>query len=283
MKSSRGKLIVVAISLFALAASAYAQSPREQLQQLTIQLQQSPNDNALRERIIKLALTVKPPPALPPEAERRMVRGGAAFNGATSIADYQAAATEFEQATLAAPWSGDAYYNLGVAQDKAEDYDAALRSLKLAALASPGSKDAEKLSYAVEFRKEKAAAARAAADTPQEREAALLRKVQGARFVTHENAPFGSSSEIFEIRDRTLVITYRLHSWVGPIVKYGHSRPGEYVIARVSYRDGAFTRTDSDFTYVYRIRPDGQALIAEGAFVTRDPGRRGSGATIPRE
>jgi len=150
------KTTLAVLAFLALAANAHAQSPREQLKQMVGQLQKSPSDSALREKIIRLALTLKPSPALPDEAERRMVRGGAAFNGATSAADYQAAAKEFEQATLAAPWYGEAYYNLGVAQDKAEDYDAALRSLKLAALASPGSKDAEKLSYAVEFRKEKA-------------------------------------------------------------------------------------------------------------------------------
>lgn len=186
------KAIVFIVTFLALAASAYAQSPREQLQQLTFQLQQSPNDDALRERIIKLALTVKPPPALPTEAERRMVRGGAAFNGAASVADYQAAAKEFEQATLAAPWYGDAYYNLGVAQDKAEDYDAALRSLKLAALASPDSKVAEKLSYAVEFRKEKAAKANspeARAAKEKEAEQRFIASLEGARYVCPEWKP----------------------------------------------------------------------------------------------
>lgn len=42
-----------------LANIAHAESPREQLQQMAMQLQQSPNDNALRERIIKLAPTLK--------------------------------------------------------------------------------------------------------------------------------------------------------------------------------------------------------------------------------
>lgn len=108
------------------------------------------NDTALRERIIKLAPTLKPAPVLPDEAERWMVRGSAAFKGATSAAGYLDAAKEFEQATLAAPWYGDAYFNLGVAQDKAEDYAAALSSLKLAQLASPGSKEIKLLIYEVE-------------------------------------------------------------------------------------------------------------------------------------
>lgn len=176
------KLIIFGITSLALTANAYAQSPREQLNQMVQQLQRTPSDNALRQTIIKLARTMRPVPALPPEAERRMARGSAAFTGATSVADYQVAAKEFELATLAAPWYGDAYYNLGVAQDKAEDYDAALRSLKFAALASPGNKDAEKLSYAVEFRKEKAASPEARAANQKQRDEELVRSLDGVRF-----------------------------------------------------------------------------------------------------
>ena len=165
-----------------LATSAFSQSPREQLQQLAAQLQKTPDDNALREKIIKLARATKPSPALPPEAERRMTRGGAAFAGATSAADYRIAAKEFEQATLAAPWYGDAYYNMAVAQDKAEDYGAALRSLEFAALASPGNKDVEKLSYAVEFRKEKAASPEARAAKQKLKDETLMKSLEGAVF-----------------------------------------------------------------------------------------------------
>jgi tetratricopeptide (TPR) repeat protein len=180
--TSISKTLIVVLMFLAAGASAYAQSPREQLQQMVGQLQKTPNDNALREKIIKLALTVEPSPALPSEAERRMTRGEVAFKGATSVADYRVAAKEFEQATLAAPWYGDAYFNLGVAQDKAEDYDAALRSLKLATLASPGGKDAEKLSYAVEFRKEKANSPEARAAKQKARDEDLLKSLEGAVF-----------------------------------------------------------------------------------------------------
>lgn len=134
---------------------AYAETPREQLKQMVEQLQKNPADNALRERIIKLAQEIKPAPAVPEEAERRMMRGTAALEGVKSVADYQNAAKEFEQATLAAPWYGDAYFNLGVAQDKAENYEAALRSLKLALLASPNDKEIKALIFKVEYRKER--------------------------------------------------------------------------------------------------------------------------------
>src|SRR5688500_367571 len=129
MKST-SKLIIFFITCFALTASAYAQTPREELKQMFEQLQKTPKDNALREKIVKLAVEIKPAPAIPEEAERRMARGGAAFKSATPASDYQDAVKEFEQATLAAPWYGDAYFNLGVAQDKAGNYEAALRDRK---------------------------------------------------------------------------------------------------------------------------------------------------------
>jgi tetratricopeptide (TPR) repeat protein len=261
------QMIFLALAIATSMVSAHAQSPREQLNQMVQQLQKTPNDDGLREKIIKLARTLKPSLALSPEAERRMVRGGAAFSGATSVADYRAAAKEFEQATLAAPWYGEAYFNLGLAQDKAEDYDAALRSLKLAALASPGSKDAEKLSYAVEFRKEKAAA-----DTPQAREAALLQKVEGARFVYDGNrTPPGSGhlsyDDILEIKGGVLYWSIRIYSLGSGNTRHlsfhNHDQPGLYLAEKSSYRAGAFTVNSYGITCTYRIRPDSQALLRQ--------------------
>ncbi len=142
--------------LAVLATNVYAESSSEQLGQLVVQLQKTPNDDALREKIIKLAQAIKPPPVVPEEAERRMARGAAAFKGAKSSSGYHDAILEFELATLAAPWYGDAYFNLGVAQDKAGNYEAALRGLRLAKLATPGSKEINDLIYEVEYRNEKA-------------------------------------------------------------------------------------------------------------------------------
>lgn len=47
--------LILIFGLLLLTSTAYAQSPRDQLQQMVEQLQQSPNDNGLREKIIKLA------------------------------------------------------------------------------------------------------------------------------------------------------------------------------------------------------------------------------------
>jgi tetratricopeptide (TPR) repeat protein len=165
------KLIVFIFTFLTLAASADAQSPREQLQQMVEQLQKNLTDSVLRERIIKLGAEMKPAQAIPEEAVRRMARGTAAFKSATSSADFHDAVKEFEQAVLAAPWFADAYFNLGVAQDKAGNYEAALRSLKLAQLAALDSREIKELIYEVEYRRDKALAAPRAPD---------LARLQGA-------------------------------------------------------------------------------------------------------
>jgi len=152
------KLLALLFGVALIANVANAETPREQFKQMVEQLQQNPGDDALREKIIKLAQTLKPVPSIPEDAERHMAYGTAAFTGAKSVADYKEAAKEFEQATLAAPWYGDAYLNLGVTQDKAENYAAALRSIKLALLALPDDKQVKALLYQVEYRYKKAQA-----------------------------------------------------------------------------------------------------------------------------
>jgi tetratricopeptide (TPR) repeat protein len=148
------------------AQDAANSSQRDQLQQLTVRLPQSPGDQALREKIINLANAMNPPPAPPEEAERRMVRGLAAFKEAKAVSDYKDAVVEFEKATLAAPWYANAYYNLGQARAKTEDYAGAAASLELYLLAAPGAKDAagaKTLMYEMEYKQEKADKERSAA------------------------------------------------------------------------------------------------------------------------
>ncbi len=53
------------------------------------QLQKTPADNALREKIIKLAAEIKPAPAVPEEAQRREGRAKFAFKSAKSNDDYR--------------------------------------------------------------------------------------------------------------------------------------------------------------------------------------------------
>lgn len=139
-------MVVVAAVMFispgiASAAKKPGGSP-DMLKQYVAELKKKPSDNALREKIINLALTMKPAPAIPEEAERNFVRGTAFFAKATDSNGYQKAIAEFEAAANLAPWMALAYYNLGIAQEKAGLYGEALQSLKFYLLAAPDAKNA---------------------------------------------------------------------------------------------------------------------------------------------
>ena len=136
------QIIIFILVIFTSITSAQAQSPREQLSQMIEQLQKTPSDNALREKIIKLAQGVKPAPAVPDEVGRRMARGEAAFESAKDVSGYDNATREFQMAANAAPWYSNAYFNLGVAQEKAGNAKEAMESFRLYLLAAPDGKDA---------------------------------------------------------------------------------------------------------------------------------------------
>lgn len=140
--NSTGRLIVFTLTLLVLAASAFAQPAREQLDQMVEQLQKTPNDTALREQIIRLAQEIKPAPALPDESLRREGRGNAAFRKATEAADYIAAAREFEAASLAAPWVAGYYSDMCTAYEKGGALREAAHSCRLYSIALTDGKDA---------------------------------------------------------------------------------------------------------------------------------------------
>jgi hypothetical protein len=97
------------LGCFTLMVSGHvqAESPREQLNQMIQKLQQNPNDNALREKIIRLVQTVKPVPVIPEDARRN------------------------EQAADLAPQWREARYNLALAKEAAGDYSGAVTDMKL--------------------------------------------------------------------------------------------------------------------------------------------------------
>ena len=125
------KLIIFLITFLALATSAYALSPREELKQMVEQLQKTPNDNALRERIIKLAISIKPTPAIPEEAREPFVMGATVLKKASDVAGVSKAVDLFTQALNAAPWFADAYYNRAIAREAAGQFEPAIDDLKL--------------------------------------------------------------------------------------------------------------------------------------------------------
>ncbi len=159
------QIIIFILAILTSMASAHAQSPREQLTQMVEQLQKTPTDNALREKIIRLAREVKPAPAMPEEVERRMARGEAAFESAKDVSGYDNALREFQAAANAAPWYANAYFNLGTAQEKGGKAKAAIESFRFYLLAAPDGKDAaevKKRIYKLEYAAEQTAAQAAA-------------------------------------------------------------------------------------------------------------------------
>ena len=127
---------------YAAHAGKKSSNLQETLQQYVEDLKRNPADNALREKIIKLVLSMKPTPTVPENAERNMARGTAFAQKATEITGYKKAIAEFEAAANSAPWLALAYYNLGVVQEKAALYSEAIQNLKLYLLAAPDAKNA---------------------------------------------------------------------------------------------------------------------------------------------
>lgn len=126
-----GELRIVVLGLMVLSATAFAKSPREELRQMVEQLQKTPGDNALRERIIKLAATIKPPPAIPEAAREPFVMGATVLKKATDTAGAVKAVDLFTQAIHIAPWYAEAYRSRALARETAGQFEAAIDDLTL--------------------------------------------------------------------------------------------------------------------------------------------------------
>ena len=136
---SISRFIFIAIAFMALANTAHALTPREQLNQMVQQLQKTEDDNALREKIIKLARTIRP--AVPEEARRSFIIGEALFKQAKNLKSAYEAANAFWTATTIAPWWSEAYWNLAASQQLAGQYVNAKESLRLYLLTNPSAAD----------------------------------------------------------------------------------------------------------------------------------------------
>ena len=188
MKRFSGAAVLLGLAIFAgfparaqeAAPSTDAQTaqpaakPDENLQalnQLVGDLQKNPADSALREKIIKLAASMNPEPAIPDEADRHSARASAFAKMAKSNADYDTTISEYQQALQIAPWWGAAYYKMAVVLEATERFDEATRNLQLFLLSNPSKKnagEAKERMYSIEAEKELAgkrhAAEQAAAD-----------------------------------------------------------------------------------------------------------------------
>ncbi|MDO8310943.1 MAG: hypothetical protein Q7T25_03290 [Sideroxyarcus sp.] len=112
--------IVLPVLLLGVVMQGHAQPP-ESLSALVVQLQLQPQDDALREQVIRLARATKPEPAIPSEALQLENAGLTLFKKAKTPQDYQVAVHEYEQALRLAPWVASLYFELGEAYEKMGD------------------------------------------------------------------------------------------------------------------------------------------------------------------
>ena len=213
-----GVALVVTVLMFLVSGDPLSSQPtasREQLRVLVGELRRTPQDNALRERIIGLVLTIVPPPSIPQEAERYEGRAEYVFKNAKSLSNYLDAAREYENALLSAPWVANDYFNAGVAYEKGGNLAEAIRSFRLYLVAAPSAQDASDvrkriggLEWAMEKterdRKEASNAEEArrreeaARQTSEAREAAATRQlVSGVYRIT--NSPWGRTDAYYNV------------------------------------------------------------------------------------
>jgi hypothetical protein len=152
-------LMLLAFGLMAgLMFAVQAQTPAETLKQCVADLQTNPNDTALREKIIKLAQTIKPAPAIPEEAREHYVMAETFVKKAQDKTGFDRAIEQYQAALLAAPWWPEAYKKLAIVQKAAARYDEAIASLNLYLLTQPpDARNAQDEIYVLKAEKQTAA------------------------------------------------------------------------------------------------------------------------------
>ena len=130
------------VFLTAVPVQAQTQNQQETLKQYVAELQNTPGNDELREKIINLVLEMKVKPVIPKEAVMHKGAWQYAFKEAKTEMDFANAAKEYEKVLLLAPWSAEDYFNCGTTYEKANKITEAIRQFNFYLLAAPGSKDA---------------------------------------------------------------------------------------------------------------------------------------------
>jgi tetratricopeptide (TPR) repeat protein len=193
-----------------LPSISLAQSPSAQqtLMQYVSDLQKSPNDYALRQRIVEHAQTMQPAPAIPEQARRHYVRALTLFEDAKQPSDSAEAVEEFRQALLIAPWWGEAYMKMGLALETAQRYEEAIASLKLFMATRPHAELLRKTQdeiYKIEARRDRAArtsSPQALAAKKQNEYEDWLRKIDGRRYT---NPGDEGATGVLDVRGKVLI------------------------------------------------------------------------------
>jgi len=200
-------LFFVAAFLASFSAHAQSSNPQDTLNQYISDLQKNPNNNALRERIIRHVQTMKPAPAIPESAREHFVMATTIRGGAKDIKGYSVAIKEYEEALLVAPWWSEALKELAIVQKLANQHDAAIQSLNLYILTNPpDARNAQDEIYKIKAAKKLSALESSPAvivEKKQNEFEDLLRKIDGRRY-THSLS--GGYKAIIDVRGKVLLL-----------------------------------------------------------------------------
>ena len=192
---------------------AHAQTPQQTLTRYISDLQKSPTDTALREKIIRHVQTMKPAPAVPEEVAGHEGAAEYAFKSAKNESDFLDAAKEYEKALLIAPWLAIDYFNCGVAYEKAGQFKNAIIQFNLYLMAAPDAQDANAVRKRIgglEYAAGKAAresSPAAIAAKKQHTFEDLLRKIDGRRYTCSVGNGY---KVVFDVRGKVLAHAFIL-------------------------------------------------------------------------
>ena len=255
------------VLLFGLAHQAAAQPADAAFQWAVAEYQRSPTA-ANAKMVIKLALTMKPVPAVPEEARRHYVKGRTLFDAAKNPADSLDAAEEFKNALLIAPWWGELYLRLGMTLETAERYDEAIAALKLYMVSAPGEELARKAQdeiYKIEAEMEKAEHERRAQETAAEAKRVAEAHKQEGRDVLARLRRIVAGADYDRIVASALSPSGRTHT----ILNGASTMPGVGVTERESEESTWYNWGNSCERFVFEDERVLICFVADSGFVNR--------------
>lgn len=104
---------------------------RNQLAADLAEFQGNPDDATLRSKIVTLAKSLNPAPAIPQLAQDDFAKAVAQMATASTPDDFETVAQLFEQVAVQAPWYADAYFNAASASARAGKFDSSRKDLAL--------------------------------------------------------------------------------------------------------------------------------------------------------
>lgn len=268
MSLARTALVVVGSMIVALApARARAQaSPSETLRQYVLELQKTPDDAAVRERIIRFVQTMNPAPELPEDARRACIEGQTLFRLAKEQrGGFDLSIDAYRQCLLLAPWLPEAYNNYAFALEAAGRFDEAIAAARLYLASNPGPEEARRAQdkiYEIGAEKKLAAARRSAAPPaaqaaaasaaaggapPPSKESsfdALKRKIDGRRYAHRDGV---GNVTTLEVRGNYLQRRTNGADW------------GRFEIQGRSFTCPSPLRVDEEYTFT--LGEDGERIV----------------------